>query len=230
MLFRNRAPPKLIRLLLEADVKRESVMTKASYGQLPLHLACSYSLPFDSLQVLLDYDIHKRSVFVQDDGSRLPLELALREYCKHKRGTTPMSSVELIFQSMLRDRVGRIGLRRWKNKILHKMIRPLSRSIQAEECPGTKFFLEEACRALKALLEKALLMELVSWKMGCVREYGLGPPALNASKKEDCRTTSGADVIVQGVISFLENEPVLGLLESDTRRPVEEASDAIMKS
>ena len=222
--FRKGAPPELIRLLLKADFNRESITTTdLSHGRIPLHQALLHRLPLDSLQVLLEYDTDKRSVFVQDYYGRLALEYAWYQYSKD-RTATAKSTIELVSQSMLQGRVVQVGLHQWKNEVLHKIIQPLQcrqlKCTRRGDDKGTARFLEESCMAFNSLLEKAILLELVSWKMGGVREYGLMPPALNDRQKSECRITSGADVIVPGVIAFLENEPVISLLASDCLPPV----------
>jgi hypothetical protein len=233
MIFRNRAPPKLIRRLLKADVNHDSITTKTqSHGRIPLHIALLCRLPFNSLQVLLDYDTDKRSVFVQDDYGKLALEYAWYQHSTDRTATTK-STIELVFQSMLHARVEQVGMYQWKNEVLHKMIRPLQyRQLECTrraDFQGTACFLEETCNTLNLLLEKAILLELVAWKMVCVREYGLMPPALNDRQKSECRITSGVDVIVPGVISFLENEPVISLLASDCLPPVEQITECDLR-
>jgi Ankyrin repeats (3 copies) len=269
---RYNAPPKVIQLLLEADIHGETLLMDSLYGQLPLHVACRCNLHPDSLQLLLDYDTDKRSVLVQDEAGRLPLHAALK-FCflpglsgntasspTTTSGTatdtatttstgTHKSSVEFIFQAMLHGRVERIGLLQWKNEVIHKMIRPLEQASREEGDADTAFFLEESCKALNTLLQKAFLLELVVWKARCVGEYErcvqelkdehdvvsasveavLGMTAtpiketfnimsiLSDHQKRGCRITSGADVIVPAVVSFLENEPVITLLEAAMR-------------
>ena len=91
------------------------------------------------------------------------------------------------------------------------MIRPQEQSIKFE---GS---LDEENNAIYALLEKTFLLESAAWKVGCFRENERRPSALTDCEKSNCRSTSGAVVIVPGVISFLENEPVIALLASIRR-------------
>ena len=221
---RNKAPRELIRKLLDADVNRESIMTKTDDGDLPLHIACHYNLPIGSLKELLEHDTNKRSVFVQDNEGWLALDIVVSKYFKSTRGTS-LSYIELVLQSMLR--IQRIGLLQWKNEIHHKMIQPLLDrcSSQFGEDLGILFFYAALCAELKTLLEKSILLELISWKMCCVREYGLMPQALSEGQKKICLTRSGADVIVEGVMSFLENEPIVSLLASYEFAQVEEVME-----
>ena len=223
---RNKAPRELIRKLLDADVNRESIMTKTDDGDLPLHIACNYNLPIGSLKELLKHDTNKRSVFVQDNEGQLALDIVVTNSFKCTRGTS-FSYIELVLQSMLHGRMQRIGFLQWKNEIRHKMIEPLVRrsSQQFREDLGILFFYAELCNALKTLLEKSILLELISWKMCCVREYGLIPQALRKGQKKYCLNRSGADVIVEGVMSFLENEPIVSLLASYEFAQVEEVME-----
>ena len=243
----------MIQLLLDADVHRETILMDSMYGQLPLHVACRCNLHPDSLQLLLDYDSDKRSILVKDEAGRLPLHAALK-FCFVSGNTastqitsdtasnttntstgTNKSSTELIFQAMLQGRVERIGLLQWKNEVNHKMILPLEQGSRDEDNADTAFFLEESCKALNALLEKAFLLELAVWKAQCIRDYdlcrqeaGLGTTTteitetfkvtwcLSDRQKTVCRITSGADVIVPVVVSFLEDEPVAMFLAAAT--------------
>ena len=83
------------------------------------------------------------------------------------------------------------------------MIRPQEQSIKFEGSLDEEnykiiFHLEKSCNAIYALLEKTFLLESAAWKVGCFRENERRPSALTDCEKSNCRSTSGADVIVPG--------------------------------
>jgi hypothetical protein len=204
------------------------------YGQIPLHVACRCNLQTEALQLLLEYDSSKRSVLIPDDAGRLPLHGAFR-FCPTTltqiaiMGAGEKSSMEWILQAMVHGRLERVGLQTWKQDLVHKMILPLETSGKDEGDADTAYLLQETSSALRAFLEKAFLLELAIWKARCTlyeREHivpdmpkqqdGSSSRVLSQSDKEDCRITSGADVIVPHVLSFLENEPISAVLVAAT--------------
>ena len=107
---------------------------------------------------------------------------------------------------------------------------------------ATRDKLEMTCEALHGLWEESILLELAVWKASCcryVREWeqrqhqrrndekndtkavspvhsmqdSLMDLDLTDVVKHECRVQSGAEMIIPGVIGFLEDEPVSHLLK-----------------
>lgn len=90
-----------------------------------------------------------------------------------------------------------------ENGVLHKGIQPQEQSIKDEGSLDEDnykiiFLLEKCCNSIYALLKKTLLLESAAGKVGCFRENERRPSALTDCEKSNCRSTSGADVIVPG--------------------------------
>ncbi len=217
--FRYNAPPRVIQMLLESDGSQESLFVDSLYGQVPLHVACRCNLNPDSLRLLLDYDIDKKTILLQDNAGRLPLHVAYLHCPKPSDHHGEYSSIELLLQAMIHGRIERVGLVNWKHD-MNTFLEGLSvdeRNFDASEK------LEITCDALRTLLERAILVELAVWKVSCFSHDdlpfdGLGTEGLcmtNLSDdyKRERRIKSGAESIIPGVLSFLEDEPIAYLLE-----------------
>jgi hypothetical protein len=234
---RYNAPPRVIQSLLDCDTtkERKTLFVDSLYGQVPLHVACRCNLNPASLQLLLDYDVDKKSVLLLDNADRLPLHVAYM-YCPTKllpSDTTPQqqqqqqhhyehSSIELILRAMIHGRLERVGLVNWK----HDMHTFLERLSVHERDFNASDNLEMTCEALKILLERAILLELAIWKTSCyggaheeeqhevlTTMKGCSMKELSEDYKRERRIKSGAEMIIPGVLSFLEDEPIAALLE-----------------
>jgi hypothetical protein len=114
------------------------------------------------------------------------------------------------------------GLDLWKRDVEH-----LLRSMQTHERNfTTRDKLDMICETLRDFRERACVLELAVWRASCLRfdarfscmrealddaaSGALSPFDARAYKVER-RIRSGADIIVRGVISFLECEPVEAL-------------------
>jgi hypothetical protein len=239
---RYNAPPRVIQLLLEHDTAKESLFVDSLYGQVPLHVACRCNLHPESLKLLLDHDVNKKTVLLQDNADRLPLHVAYLfcpkptasssaataitgEYHHHGAGGGeqhhPPSSIQYILQAMIHGRIERVGLINWK----HDMHTFLDRLSVEERDFDANDKLAMTCQALNMLLERAILLELAIWKIftccdsgqeeeGC---HGTNPPDMcmknfSDEYKRERRIKSGAETIIPGVLSFLEDEPIVDLL------------------
>lgn len=223
--------------------ERKSLFVDSLYGQVPLHVACRCNLNPDSLQLLLDYDVEKKTVMLLDNADRLPLHVAYlfcpKIISSSEQETPPQnqqssyvqqpqhSSIELILRGMIHGRIERVGLVNWKHD-MHTFLELLGvpeRDFDASDK------LEITCEALKSLLERAILLELAIWKTSCCARHDDGrdgddrsgflmPLTMEGSMKElskdykqERRIKSGAEMIIPGVLSFLEDEPIAALLE-----------------
>jgi len=205
-----------LQLLLDYDASdKNSVLMQDDAGRLPLHVAFQFC------------PIRRPNIGTSSSSSS---NIMMTTTTAHK------SSMELIFFAMLQGRLERIGLQNWRKVLLEKMIQPLEDGMKAEGNADTAFLLEETCKALNGFLEVTFLLELAVWKSRCkieldemLRLEKQRPPSslrtsddvisdtpslssLSRLQKRNCRITSGADVIVPGVISFLEDEPITALL------------------
>lgn len=210
-------------MLLESDTtkERKTLFVDSMYGQVPLHVACRCNLHPNSLCVLLHYDVDKKTVLLQDSADRLPLHVAYLHCPKpSSENTREQSSIELLLQAMIHGRMERVGLLNWK----HDMHTFLERLSVPERDFDASDKLEMTCEALKTLLERAILLELAIWKASCCVHHGeddevglrsmeMSVKGLSDEFKRERRIKSGAEMIIPGVLSFLEDEPIMMLLK-----------------
>jgi len=232
--IRYNAPPHVIELLLENDTtkERKTLFTDSMYGQVPLHVACRCNLNPDSLRLLLHYDVDKKCVMLQDNADRLPLHVAY-VFCPKASASTgtvseqhrQQSTIELLLHAMIHGRMERVGLLNWK----HDMHAFLERLGVQERDSNAADKLEMTCQVLNMLLERAILLELAIWKASCcsvcnddneqgddITSYNMATISvrdLAEDFKRERRIKSGAEMIIPGVLSFLEDEPIMALLE-----------------
>lgn len=220
------APRRVLQLLLDNhDNAQQTLFVDSLYGQVPLHVACRCNLNPDSLGLLLDYDIDKKTVLLLDSAERLPLHVAYLFCTTPSKDDGGHSSIELLLRAMIHGRIERIGLVNWK----HDMHTFLERLNVPERDVDASDKLELTSEALQMLLERAILLELAIWKVNCfsqdnnnnnnsnhgddLRTTGLTWQDLSEDYKRERRIKSGAEMIIPGVLSFLEDEPIAILLQ-----------------
>lgn len=127
--------------------------------------------------------------------------------------------IRTLLQGMMCRRIESRGLDLWKSDM-----RRLLRSMQTHERNfTTRDKLDILCEVLRMFRDRVFALELAVWRASCLRfdarfsslqealneeERGAPSPFEARAYKAERRIKSGADVIVRGVISFLEWEPV----------------------
>lgn len=74
----NHAPVGVIRMLLDSDSQRTTILRPDRWGDLPIHTACSRSDFLEVIKLLLEMDTEKESIFIKDENGSLPLHMACR--------------------------------------------------------------------------------------------------------------------------------------------------------
>jgi hypothetical protein len=234
MAARYNAPPAVLRLLLDSDTDRGtdkfSLYQDGIYGQYPLTVACrkDHASP-EVLQVLLEYDTDKRSTMKVDDTGRLPIHVFMLR-------NTDVSCIRLLLQAMIQGRIFRVGLQNWKRD-LADMIKAMNETYEREFATRDKLDIIEKELGLfvhkTVLLELAVwkascfvgiqrpqqsddpnpsglsfststLQEMLDYASAQARDvtFSVG------NYKHERHVKSGAEIILPGVLSFLENEPI----------------------
>ena len=213
--YRYDAPAEVIHMLLEHDKHCKSLLVGAISNQLPLHIACRCNLPPASIAPLLEYDVNQQTVLIQDSAGRLPLHVA---YLRNSHSQVMV----MLLQAMLYGRISRIGLDLWKRDMKHM----LASLTQQERDFNANDKLEITRQAWNDFMERVHVVELVIWRMSCVRDTcnsnngndnATDDPALilqqlqlqDDNYKKERHIKSGADIIIPGVVSFLEDEPIV---------------------
>lgn len=208
------APAAVVQILLEGGESRKTLLESDAYGQLPLHAACRNGASSDVVQLLLEYDQDKNTLLQEDNAGRLPVHLAVLHTAEGQ-----LEVVRTLLQGMICHRMENRGLDLWKNDISSLLM-----SMQTHERNFTaRDKLGMIGETLETFRERAFALELAVWKASCLRfdtrflsvqelldeeaSAALAPFDVCAYKVER-RIKSGADVIVRGVMSFLECEPV----------------------
>lgn len=187
-------------MLLDSDTPdHKSLRVGGTYDQLPLHVACRCNLAPESIQLLLDHDVDKRTLLVQDNADRLPLHVA---YLRNSHEDV----LQLLLHAMICGRMERVGLDLWK-KDMRSFLKSLS--TRERDC-DTSYKLEVTMEALQDFMERVFVLELGVWKVSCIQGGG---DRQDEDYKRERRIKSGAEVIVAGVMAFLEDEPVANVLE-----------------
>jgi hypothetical protein len=225
MACRYNASADVIRLLLESDSQRSSLYEEGVYGQLPLHVACWGRAQIEVMQVLLDFDEPKTSLLKENNVGRLPIHLYL---LANRNMLRNMDIVKLLLEGMLCNRLERIGLELWK-ETLRQLLMSLTKSYERDFV--TRERLDAICEEIKIMLNRSFLLELAVWKASCLRGFNDDDRDNfrcirdikeweNTDKNFDCVQykqemlhLSGADQIVPHVLPFLEDEPILNLME-----------------
>lgn len=187
-------------------------------GQLPIHVACRCNLPPESIQLLLDYDQEKQTILIPDSSAeRVPLHIA------YLRNSHP-SVIQILLEALLKGRIERVGLFQWKSQ-LQTFITNIE-SVHERDF-NTNEKLEWTCQQLRKLIESAIVLELVIWKANCLlslastdrskllfmKDTNLIDLGMDEDFKHECKIKSGIELIVPHVIAFVEDEPIVELLE-----------------
>ena len=204
---RYTAPPEVFQLLLESDPFQKSLLEKDQYGQLPLHTACRCNAPPEVISLLVDADLAMTSVLQQDDAGRIPLHVALLR-SKHKE------VFRVLLEGMICGRMERKGLLLWKQDmegLLHSMA-----TYERDFMTSDRLLI--ICLTIKDFMERAFLLELGIWRASCLVSFQTMQDIIDRGIKDETfdpceykkerRIKSGAEIIIRGVIPFLENEPI----------------------
>lgn len=212
---RYNAPCEVIQMLLDADVENRTLFEPGMYNQLPVHVACRCDLIPHSMKLLLDYDTQKKTLMVEDNAGRIALHVA---YLRNSHKQT----IQILLEAMIYGHIARVGLDMWK-----KNMTQFIKSMETHERDfTTSDKLEMTREVLKELLELAFLLELGIWRANCLSPHYCHKSMKNISEldasdhdfdaaefKKERRIKSGAEIIIPGVLSFLEDEPIVKLME-----------------
>ena len=147
--------------------------------------------------------------------------------------------VRLLLEGMICDRMQRVGLLNWKVEI-DTIIKSLTSSYERDFMTREK--LDFIVTVLEELKERAVILELAVWKASCIiaaaassttttadngdtvtttttTTGGLTMGTVNLSDiihdsqyKKDCRIKSGAEMIIPGILPYLDDEPIEKIL------------------
>ena len=210
MACRYNAPKEIIQLLLDSDrsQNKKSLSEEGIYGQLPIHIACRCNAPPDVVQVLLEQDVSKSSVAQEDNVGRLPIHVYLLR-------NSNQEVIQLLLEAMICQRIQRVGLENWKHTL-----QKFRKSMATHERDfNTREKLDIIEMALNEMEERAFVLELVIWKSSCISALHEHDSDASVNMRDICcqykrerRIKSGAEVIIPGVLPFLENEPIQKLV------------------
>jgi hypothetical protein len=199
-------------MLLEADETKITLFEPGMYDQLAIHIACRCDLEPDSIQLLLDYDVEKKTMIIEDNAGRLPIHVA---YLRNSHNKV----IQILLEAMICGRIERIGLDLWKRDM-----RQYLKSMETHERDfNTADKLEMTRAAFRNFMERVFVLELAIWKSKCLvpgcntLQEVASLHANDASfdfveYKRQGHITSGAEIIIPRVIGFLEDEPIVQLL------------------
>jgi hypothetical protein len=236
MAARYNAPKLVLQTLLEHDLERKTLFVEGIYGQYPLTVACRGNASAEVIQVLLEYDIDKKSVLNVDRTGRLPIHV----YILHNRDR---QCLQLLLQGMIYGRIQRVGLDNWKREfrtMVACMENTYERDFTTRDkldmiADEIQLFMQRAVILELAIWKSSCLLALASsMRLGGALKGDITTISLkkiveqaaaisvgdesreeissDAFKKER-RVNSGAEIIIPGVLSFLENEPIVQILE-----------------
>lgn len=199
-------------MLLDGDTTKTTLFEPGMYDQLPIHIACRCNLAPESIQLLLNYDVEKKTLIVEDNAGRLAIHVA------YLRSNIPV--IQVLLEAMICGRIERIGLDLWKRDM-----RKYLKSMETHERDfDAADKLEMTREAFTTFLERTFVLELALWKATCLAPgcHTLQEVEANLHANEKCvdfceykkqrRITCGAEIIIPGVMSFLEDEPITSLL------------------
>jgi hypothetical protein len=233
MAARYKAPKQVIQLLLENDPEHKTLFVEGIYGQYPLTVACRGNASAEVLQVLLDYDDDKKSVLNVDRTGRLPIHV----YMLRNRDR---DCIKLLLEGMICGRIQRVGLDKWKGEF-RTMLACMKNTYERDF--STRDKLDMIADEIQRLVHRAVLLELAVWKSSCVLgarsflkqhdasiDASISMPIkeiVKAAKNmaedpsrfsevaftKERHVKSGAEAIIPGVLSFLEDEPIEKVLD-----------------
>lgn len=199
--------------MLESDVSKKTLFQEGIYGQLPLHIACRCNAPPEVIKILLDEDTTKKSLLTEDNVGRLPIHVVLLR-------NPNIQVVQLLLEGMIGQRMINKGLELWKSDI-----KSFLKSMQMHERDfNARYKLDVISQQLRELMERAFVLDLGIWRTTCLgREFESMQEMFDLSNtiqefdadeyKREAHVTSGADIIIPGVMSFLEDEPVTRIIK-----------------
>jgi Ankyrin repeats (3 copies) len=230
MAARYNAPKQVIEMLLEHDPQRKTLFVEGIYGQVPLTVACRGDASAEMIQVLLDYDEDKKSVLNVDRTGRLPVHVYMLRNGNRQ-------CLRLLLNGMVGGRIHRVGLDNWKGEfrtMLACMINTYERDF------ATRDKLDMIADEIRLFVQRANMLELAIWKASCLlgvasllENQKLDITAVSMKEilemaqsmsddadafsakafKKERHVHSGAEIIIPGVLSFLEDEPVVKILD-----------------
>jgi hypothetical protein len=200
---------EVIQLLLDSDDDNKTIFEKDRLGRLPIHLACEEGAPAEVIRLLLDSDTDKKSILEKDGDGQLPIHLA----CLNNGH---VEVIQLLLQVSMCDRIEQLGLARWKigvEKLINDMTADDSKTKKVQEIYARL----SKCEEMKHTMS---LLALVVWRTSCLHWGDFKFKSIQ--EMEDLRATddafdpakykrergikSGADVIIRGVLPFLDGE------------------------
>mmetsp|Transcript_10082 Transcript_10082/g.21274 ORF Transcript_10082/g.21274 Transcript_10082/m.21274 type:complete len:375 (-) Transcript_10082:304-1428(-) len=215
---RYAAPANIVMLLLGGCESRNTLLEPDVYGQLPIHAACRNGAHPDVISLLLKYDEDKKTLLEEDNVGRLPVHLALLHTADKQ-----LEVVQLLLQGMLCNRMNRKGYQLWKSDM-----KSLLTSMETHERNfTTRDKLDMICETMRDFIDRVFVLELAVWRASCLQfdkrfscmrdvldhECSISAtPFCPRAYKVGQHVRSGADIIVRGVIPFLEMEPVEDLV------------------
>jgi len=217
MACRYNADAQVIQLLLDSDTDKTSLFQEGMHGQLPVHVAARCNASLELVKLLLDHDKTKKSLLQEDSVGRLPIHVVLLR-------NPNLQVVKLLLEGMICHRMDLKGLELWKRDIysILKSIKTHERDFNARDK------LDTIGRALEDFMERAFLLELAIWRASClgfnnddasfesmqeIDDLGETLQAFDPDEyKRQAHIKSGAEIIIPGVIGFLEDEPVTKIL------------------
>jgi hypothetical protein len=237
MAARYNAPKQVLQTLLDHDPDRKTLFVEGIYGQYPLTVACRGNASADVIQVLLDYDDDKKSILNVDRTGRLPihvyllrnrdrqcLQLLLEGMIKGRIHRVGLDNWKGEFRTMLAC---------MKNTYERDFVTRDKLDMIADEI---QLFMQRAVILELAVWKASCLLGIVdaSLPMGAVgvdittvslKEIVEAAAAAASSMedqsnqfssdafKKERHVNSGAEIIIPGVLSFLEDEPIVRILE-----------------
>ncbi|KAG7344536.1 ankyrin repeat domain protein [Nitzschia inconspicua] len=230
MAARYNAPKQVIEMLLQHDPDRKTLFVEGVYGQYPLTVACRGNASAEMMQLLLDYDDDKKSVLNVDRTGRLPIHVYMLR-------NGDRQCLQLLLEGMIVGRIHRVGLDKWKGE-LRTMLACMKNSYERDFATSDK--LDMIADEIQLFMLRAIVFELAIWKASCllgvasamqnqkldittismkeILELAQGVANNSASFSQDTfkkerHVNSGAEIIIPGVLSFLEDEPVARILD-----------------
>lgn len=230
MAARYNAPKQVIEILLEHDSKQTTLFVEGVYGQYPLTVACRGNASAEMIKVLLDYDKDKKSVLNVDRTGRLPIHVYMLQ-------NRDRQCLQLLLEGMIVGRIHRVGLDNWKGEF-RTMLDYMKGTYERDF--GTRDKLDMIGEEILLFIQRATVFELAIWKASCLLgvasglngrrlditsfsmkelldlAQGMAEDASEFSSdgfKKERHVNSGAEIIIPGVLSFLEDEPIVRVLE-----------------
>ena len=175
------------------------MLARATNGSLPLNSAVRYQALAAVVSTLLGGDKGRRALLEPDAHGQLPLHAA----CRNEARPYVIDAVRPLLWGMFHGRMESRGLNLWKcdmQRMLRSMMAP-------ERDFATCDMLDMLCKTMREFTEPVFALDLAVWRTSCAQveeDPWSEQDALGRNRRVRC----GSDVIVRGVIPFLENGPV----------------------